>query len=441
MWVEEVSLENIKCFDKKTSIRFGDSDNPNKWVTLLGENGVGKSTVLQSLGLLLAGPEGAQQLLTRPVGWLKDEERYGLISTRIHKSDSDPGEFGQERKRKVFGYSFFISGSQKITIRNRQYTEPTIVENSDRVLSWLRENALSSKGKGWFAVGFGAFRRLTRSNQIIVPSLQSPARYTNFLTQFNENEPLAAFERWMIYLDYQIVKDGNKIAARQRELGVQAINSMLPEGVSFDSITADGKILFDTQGQKVPTINLSDGYRSVLALVGDMIWRMLEAFPDSDNPLNEDGVVLIDELDIHLHPIWQRNIAQYLRKQFPNIQFIVATHSPLIAAGAGEDAKAYRFKLENNIARTDSIKSDIFAMDVNQILQTDAFGLISTFSPDMETKLERYHQIRRKKTRTETEERDLQMLLPFVSMALNYDPNPSPLEKKIENYIAEKLQK
>nr|MCU0340198.1 ATP-binding protein [Spirosomataceae bacterium] len=70
MWVEDVSLENIKCFDKKTSIRLGGGESPYKWVTLLGENGVGKSTVLQALGLLLAGPEGAQQLLTRPVGWL-----------------------------------------------------------------------------------------------------------------------------------------------------------------------------------------------------------------------------------------------------------------------------------------------------------------------------------------------------------------------------------
>nr|MCU0341435.1 AAA family ATPase [Spirosomataceae bacterium] len=357
------------------------------------------------------------------------------------KSDNDPGEFGQERKRKAFAYSFFVTGSQKITIRNRQYTEPTIIANNEKVLSWLRENALSSKGKGWFAVGFGAFRRLTRSNQIIVPSLQSPTRYTNFLTQFNENEPLAAFERWMIYLDYQIIKDGNKLAKKQRELGVQAINSMLPEGVSFDSITSDGKILFNTQGQKVPTINLSDGYRSVLALVGDMIWRMLEAFPDSDNPLNEEGVVLIDELDIHLHPIWQRFIAQYLRKQFPNVQFIVATHSPLIAAGAGEDAVAYRFKLQNNVAQVSLIKPAIFAMDVNQILQTDAFGLISPFSPDMELKLERYHAISRKKTRNSKEENELQALLPFVSAAIHYDPTPDRLEMEIEAYITEKLGK
>lgn len=68
MWVEELSFENIKCFED-LRIRFSESEEPYKWVTLLGENGVGKSTLLQALGLLLAGPEAANQLLTKPVGW------------------------------------------------------------------------------------------------------------------------------------------------------------------------------------------------------------------------------------------------------------------------------------------------------------------------------------------------------------------------------------
>ena len=84
---------------------------------------------------------------------------------------------------------------------------------------------------------------------------------------------------------------------------------MLPSGVTFDSVTPEGRILFSLGGQKVPTIALSDGYRSMLALTGDLVWRLLQAFPDSETPLQEEGVVLIDELDIHLHPIWQHEIA------------------------------------------------------------------------------------------------------------------------------------
>ncbi len=155
MWVEELSLENIKCFEKIT-LKFGNKSSPHKWVTLLGENGGGKSTILQALGLLLAGPEGAPQLL-RPTGWLRNENQYGRISTKIHKGANDPGRFGEQKTRTSFGYSYLITGSKKITIRKKVYTEPTIVENKDKILTWLRQNALTSNGKGWFASGYGAF--------------------------------------------------------------------------------------------------------------------------------------------------------------------------------------------------------------------------------------------------------------------------------------------
>ncbi|MGO8678563.1 MAG: AAA family ATPase [Limisphaerales bacterium] len=189
MLVEELTLENIKCFEKQ-SLKCVGEHGAFPWVTLLGENGVGKSTVLQALGLLLAGPEGANQLLTRPVGWLRDESKVGKLSARIHKSDHDSGDYGEIKKRAAFSFTFFVTGTQKLSIRNKEYTEPAIVENSDRTLTWLRQNAFPSKGKGWFAAGFGAFRRLTRRHQIIVPSLQTPERYTSFLSQFNENGSL-----------------------------------------------------------------------------------------------------------------------------------------------------------------------------------------------------------------------------------------------------------
>jgi predicted ATPase len=201
MWLEELTLENIRCFEKAT-MKFSEKEQPARWITFLGENGGGKSTALQALGLLLAGPEGAQQLLTRPLGWVRLEDQVGKISTRIHQSDNDPGQYGEKRIHRAFGYTYFMTGSQPITIRNKKFTEPTIVENKEKRLTWLRQNAFTSKGKGWFAVGYGAFRRLTRSHQIIIPSLEPPARFNNFTTQFDEDQPLAAFDRWMVYLDF-----------------------------------------------------------------------------------------------------------------------------------------------------------------------------------------------------------------------------------------------
>lgn len=438
MWVEELNLENIKCFEK-LSLRCGDKDGAYKWITLLGENGVGKSTVLQALGILLAGPEGANQLLTRPLGWLRDESRAAKLSARIHKSGNDPGEHGEKKKRFVFNFTYFVTGTQKITIRNKEFTEPAIVENSDKTLSWLRQNAFPSKGKGWFAAGYGAFRRLTKRNQIIVPSLQTPERYTGFLAQFNEDEPLAAFEQWFVHLDYRIAKDKDPLAQKQKEIGVRAINRVLPESAEFDSVRTDGRILFKVNGQKVPTLNLSDGYRSVLALAGDLVWRLFMAFPESDDPMTEDGTVLIDELDIHLHPVWQRQIPGQLRELFPNLQFIVTTHSPFIAAGAGNDAVTYRLNREKGGIAVTKIENLAF-LSVEKVLQSAAFEVVSLFSEEAQDKIDRYYTLRKKASRTPKEESELQQVMPFVQQALGEPAATSPLAAKVDAYLNKMLK-
>ncbi|MCT6720063.1 AAA family ATPase, partial [Acidovorax sp. K2F] len=349
----------------------------------------------------------------RPIGWLKSEDTAGKISIRIHKDDNDSGVFGEHKKRMAFGYSLHISGRKPITIRNKIHTQPGIHESADKTLSWLRQNAFSPQSDGWFAAGYGAFRRLTRSNQAIVPTLDTPSRFTNFLSQFQEEDGLAAFQQWIVYLDYREAKENDTNAKRLREMGVTAINALLPTGVRYDSIDAEARILFDVNGTKVPTTGLSDGYRSVLALAGDLVWRLITAYPQSNNPLHETGVVLIDELDIHLHPVWQRNIAGWLRKQFPNIQFIVTTHSPMVAAGAGEDSLT--IKLLQNGSSPIPITQSLFAMSVDDILQSEAFGFLSTYSPETEHKLKRLAELSIADTsRSQKEEEEYRQLTLFV---------------------------
>lgn len=433
MWIEEITLVNIKCFENQT-IKFGTKEHPYRWVNLLGENGGGKSTVLQAVALLLAGPDGAKQLIPRPEGWLRNEKEPGRITIRLHQGSNDPGKFGDQKERKVFQYSLYISGREKIKINNKDYFEPEIIPvtgTQGKAGTWLRENALTAKQKGWFAVGFGAFRRLTRSGQIIVPQLTYPDRYSNFLTQFNEDKPLAAFEQWFTYLDYSEVKGNSLFAKRQKELAIQTINKLLPDGVVFDNVTAEGRIIFNIKGERVPTISLSDGYRSVLALAGDLLWRLLEAFPESDDPLKEEGVVLIDELDIHLHPSWQRNISVWLRRQFPNLQFIIATHSPLIAAGSGEHSISLRFFN----SKVEQVNNTAF-LTVDRILQSDAFGVIAPYSIEAEEKIFQYHELRRKSKRSRNEEEKLQLLIPFVEQIYGSPPEDS-LEKRVEKLLME----
>lgn len=435
MWIETLAIENIKCFEKQT-IRLGSTKEAYPWITLLGENGTGKSTILQALAIMLAGPEGSNQLL-KPEGWLKNASKAGKLTLRLHQGVNDPGQFGGNKKeRKVFQYTLYVTGSEKIEINNKVFTESIITEdtNNTTTLSWLRQNALLPKGKGWFGAGYGAFRRLTRNSRIIVPSLQTPLRYTNFFSQFKEDDSLEAFETWMVYLDYRISKNKDSIAERQREWSIKAINQLLPEGNSFHSIDVDGRIWFNVNGEKVSTVALSDGFRSVLALSGDLVWRLINAFPESKNPLNEQGVVLIDELDIHLHPTWQRTIAGLLRQTFPNIQFIMATHSPLVAAGAGEDAITYRFYRKDEKTIIDQIKN-LHTKSVDDILQSEAFNLVSVYSPETQEKIDRYYSLKRKAKLNSREKQELQGVIPFIEEALGYEAKESDTEKSLNEFI------
>ena len=438
MWVERLTLENIKCFEK-TTFRFGKRDQPYQWVTILSENGGGKSTILQALGLLLSGPESARTLLPRPEAWLQSDDKKGTITVGIHKDSGDPGQFaGEARTFTAFGYSFFVTGNRPISINNKYYNEPAIVEHSSTHLSWLRQNAYTSDGKGWFAAGYGPFRRLTREDQIIVPSLDRPARYTNFATQFFEGEPLATFERWMVYLEWRIARGGKTAVpeSTQRDIAVEAINGLLPAGTRYDRVSDDARVWFDCDGTKVPTSSLSDGYRSVVALAGDLVWRLMAAFPQSENPLAEEGVVLIDELDIHLHPSWQREIAAMLRHHFPNIQFIVATHSPFIAAGAGEDALTLRLQTEEGRAVVEPVPSVAFK-SVDDVLRSKAFGLVSTYSPQAQAKINQYDALRRKKHRTPAEEELLGQLSLDMENARPFGGPPAEgsLEARIDKFL------
>lgn len=435
MWIEELTLDNIKCFEK-TTVGFKKDKARAGWVTLLSENGGGKTTLLQSIALMLAGPEVATQLVPRPIGWLRNEDKTGKISCKIHKENGDSGNFGVDKVRNSFGYSIHLTGSKSVTIRGKPYSQPGIHESGDRVLTWLRQNAFSSESQGWFAAGYGAFRRLTRRNQVLVPTLLSPSRFTNFSSQFIEDEGLATLENWLLYLDYQEAKQSKNDSIRLKDISVDAINALLPKTVRFDSIDDDGRILFDVNGEKVPTFGLSDGYRSVLALAGDLVWRLISSFPNLDQPLNACGVVLIDELDIHLHPVWQRDIAGWLRSKFPNIQFIVATHSPIVAAGAGSDALT--LKVERNNLSIHPIFGSIFAMDVDDILRSDAFGMVSTYSPDTQHKIDRYEALFAKGNRgSKSEKIELQQLSLFFgeNNPFGLEEIPTELERKINSYM------
>ncbi len=146
--------------------------------------------------------------------------------------------------------------------------------------------------------------------------------------------------QWLSVREYQELKEQKKrgdFKYRRLDLSTvrKAISSML-DGVSDPHIDLDPpRLLLRVKWEKgsLETLEidqLSGGQRAVLALAGDLASRMAQANPHLDDPLNSEAIVLIDEVELHLHPSWQQRILSDLRRTFPNAQFIVSTHSPQV---------------------------------------------------------------------------------------------------------------
>ena len=122
-------------------------------------------------------------------------------------------------------------------------------------------------------------------------------------------------------------------SAKDRQLTAvrTAIHQFMPQ---MDNLRVHRKprlyMAIDKNGETLNVAQLSQGEKSLMALVGDIARRLAMLNPALDNPLTGDGIVLIDEVDLHLHPSWQRSLCDKLIETFPNCQFVLTTHSPLV---------------------------------------------------------------------------------------------------------------
>ena len=160
---------------------------------------------------------------------------------------------------------------------------------------------------------------------------------------FLEDTSLLNAEEWLLQLDYSASKP-SRIQKRQRNrLGMvkEILIRVLP-GVSDIRISEPDEQLttptaeFETPYGWVHLRDLGYGYRTMIAWIVDLARRMFERYPRSSDPLAEPAVVLVDEIDLHLHPKWQRELIGFLTERFPNTQFIATAHSPLIVQAASE---------------------------------------------------------------------------------------------------------
>ena len=129
----------------------------------------------------------------------------------------------------------------------------------------------------------------------------------------------------------------------------------------------------------IPFQSLSDGYRAFIGWVADLLYHVCFGCPSGKKLVENRGVVLVDEIDLHLHPSWQMKVIPTIAKALPNMQFVFTSHSPLVA-GSLEWMNILTLKVTSKTNRTIAkrLKQSIHGLDADQILLTDFFGLKST---------------------------------------------------------------
>jgi predicted ATP-binding protein involved in virulence len=125
------------------------------------------------------------------------------------------------------------------------------------------------------------------------------------------------------------------------------------------------QMLVDKNGKTLDVAQLSQGEQSMMDLVGDIARRLTIMNPALENPLEGFGIVMIDEVDLHLHPNWQRAIVGNLNNTFPNCQFVLTTHSPIVIS---ESPDLLCYSLNNGELQK---LNNLYSMDVNQVLLQD----------------------------------------------------------------------
>jgi ABC-type polar amino acid transport system ATPase subunit len=346
MYVQSLEIENIKGFGPGTRFDFsqGDENSMAGWTVLVGGNASGKTTVLKLIALALIGPDQARDALRGDLnGWIKDDNLEGKVVATI-AYDQQLDRFPSRGNRKN-AFAAGLIWQRKSPAENVLRLEPVNIR--ERNTSWASIGPWNSNSSGWFCAGYGPWRRLSGSSADAVQDASSQGAMRRLVTLFREDASLSFAEEWLKRFQFKALEQGTDSPARAILDRVKDFlnDGLLPDGFVLSEINSD-QVFVAREGLSLPMRDISDGCRSVLALVLDLVRHFSEVFPsgqlfeisaDGSVVIDKPGVVLIDEVESHLHPSWQRDLPVWLTRKFPRVQFIVSTHSPLIAQSADSD--------------------------------------------------------------------------------------------------------
>jgi hypothetical protein len=422
-----LQLDSVRCFGQTQTLDLSDGfGNPAQWTLLLGDNGVGKTTLLQCLSWMRpvfvakSGYEGATPLKKGPLGPALQDEENDVLESLLRSGKAV--ELTLEAELSLDKSLNSCNG----TARRRSRTKGKGITTGIRLMytkkKELRDYELrrtrSQPHRSFvepLIVTYGASRQMGRQN-LDLSNLEDPiaARLSEVTELYDPEEILskldhAAAKNLSKGAEYRRLEKCKEILARVLpDIDSAADIKILAPKIEADSSLSSG-VRFKTFSGLVTLSALSLGYQTTLAWTIDLAWRLFRRYPESRNPLDEPAIVLIDEIDLHLHPLWQRTIMDDLSRLFPRTQFVATAHSPLMVQSALGANLAVLKKRKNEVV----IENDpevVRGWRVDQILNSELFGVPNSRDAETEALFQERSNLLNKIRRDSTEKTRLRQL-------------------------------
>lgn len=394
--ITEIELENFRGF-KQLHLKFSEKN-----VVLVGTNGVGKSTILNAAIILLSRfVESLSFGIAKKISLNETDIKNGNQGLKIKCTLECNGKVRQLEliKTLVEGQS----SSSKLTVK----------DTTQDLVAFLHKQLADDPGFNAPIFVNYPVHRTVKDIPMKLKTRKGLDPFSAYHHCFSREVDFLSFFEWFLNEDYMeglrkgahashtIVdrKPGEKAAAndsgaehRQLTAVRAAIYSFLP-GFSDLKVSRGRRIRITVAkgNQHLEISQLSNGEQCTLAMVGDLARRLVLANPSLANPLEGEGIVLIDEIELHLHPAMQRDIINRLQSTFPNLQFILSTHSPQVL---GEINAAQIFFVTQRDDGEDidvSTVPTLFGKDSNMILEQ--FMGATEKNEEIKLQLERLFQL------------------------------------------------
>jgi hypothetical protein len=417
MYLRRIIIRNIRAITKLDwSVKSGKEPG---WHVIIGDNGAGKSTFLRSVALALVGPKEAFALRQNWDDWLTRGKMEGQIMLRIQwdsSLDKFSGSGNIPYGRLLPLQLSFVRQQAEVELRKGSRTDG-------------KRHVWGNK-PGWFSASYGPFRRFAGGDKDADRIFLSNPKLASHLSVFGENVALTESLTWLKELKFKKLEhdtEGKLLDSLQTFVNQ---DGFLPHKAQLTEVSSKGVEFVDGNNCELLVEDLSDGYRSILSMTFELIRQLSRAYPpklifnDEKTKIIAPGVVLIDEVDAHLHPTWQRKIGLWLREHFPKMQFIVTTHSPLVcqAADIGTVWRLPKPGTQELGSMVSGVELDrLLYGDVLDAYSTEAFGEDINRSDESKKKLQRLAELNVKElhgqlsTSEVQEQKDLRAMMPTTA--------------------------